>query len=96
MRIRTLAGGLLAVGLLSVGCGGADTAVDEQSNLASQKDSLPICDGRYIARHYFSDATYTERIGGYTCFCNSSIPIVYGDLSSPYFREYELMACPYY
>lgn len=95
MRIRTMAGGLLAVGLLSVGCGGVDTAVDEQSNLAVRKDSLPMCDGGFYERVYYSDATYTTRIGGWTCFCNNPYAYVHGSLLGPYIEEHELGVCSF-
>lgn len=93
MRIRTMTGGLLAAGLLSVGCGGVDTPMDEQSQLATRKDALPPCDGGYYDHIVYSDATYTTPIGGWHCLCGDYNGWVFGSINSPYYQEFELGAC---
>jgi hypothetical protein len=74
---------LWAVGLsvtmgLMMGCGGgiADESMQqspESSELASREDALPDCSngGSYTA--FFSDASYTNEIGGRGCSCGAYV-----------------------
>ncbi len=93
MRIRTMAGGLLAAGLLAAGCGGVDTTMDEPSNLATREDALPPCDGGYYDHLVYTDATYTTVKGGWHCHCGEYNGWVFGSFSGPYYQDVELGAC---
>ncbi|PTL84975.1 hypothetical protein [Vitiosangium sp. GDMCC 1.1324] len=88
----TIAGLMMAVGLLATGCGGAVTAVDEQSNLATRKDELPSCWGEAYEHISYSEPELINAIGGWHCICGSQA-IVYGRWQSPYYTETEPQTC---
>ncbi|NVJ19253.1 hypothetical protein [Myxococcus sp. AM010] len=63
---------LAALGLaagLSLGCGGVEGEVGDQDNLASREDALPWCGNSSYSYSYFSDATYSVRVGSEFCSC---------------------------
>lgn len=69
MRKGTVWGGLLlAVGPLSVGCGG--TITEAPTELASREDAIWMCDGtRGFLIDCYADAALTQWIGLYECIC---------------------------
>ena len=69
MKVAILAG-LMTAGLVA-GCGGAEAVDTEQPDLVSREDQAkPPCRSEYDYE-YFSDSTYTEKVGAATCICDS-------------------------
>jgi hypothetical protein len=71
MRKGTVLGGLLlAVGSLSVGCGG--TITEAPTELASREDAIWMCDGTQgFLIDCYADAALTQWIGFYECICKT-------------------------
>ncbi|MCP3168108.1 hypothetical protein [Myxococcus qinghaiensis] len=70
MRSSNILGGLLAAGLLMVGCGGVEPAMEEeQSSLDTRADALPFCGNQSYWIDYYSDATLTKWVGYMSCEC---------------------------
>ena len=80
-----LIGGLLA---LAVGCGGP-MEQENEPNLATQEAPLPDCSNEPNANlyRYYSDATHTQLIGEWGCYCGGLF--VWGSRSvySEYIQE---------
>ncbi|MDC0709366.1 hypothetical protein POL68_12910 [Stigmatella sp. ncwal1] len=73
MQAKAVIGSVvLAVGLLSAGCGGQELDAAEQSNLATREDALPACGGKAFFYDYYKDAALTQYSGSGWCNCGDS------------------------
>ena len=62
-------GGLVTMALMAVGCG-APIEQEEKSNLTTQEAPIPDCSNSPDSLvTFWSDATYSEQIGGRGCHC---------------------------
>lgn|GEM_PF-1200189 len=76
VRSSNILGGLLAAGLLMMGCGGVEPAMEEeQSSLDTREDALPFCGNQSYWIDYYSDATLTNWVGYISCTCNRTARI---------------------
>ncbi|WNG33699.1 hypothetical protein F0U61_08700 [Archangium violaceum] len=65
----SIIGGLLATALMAVGCG-APMEEEEGVQLSTQEAAIPDCSGSADSlRTYYSDASYTTKIGARGCSC---------------------------
>lgn len=63
-------GGLLTMALMTVGCGAPIEQPQEGSEPATQEAPLPDCSNSPDSLvTYWSDASYSEQIGGRGCHC---------------------------
>jgi hypothetical protein len=91
MQARNLIGsGLLAVGMMLAGCGGAPVDEAAQLDLATSEAELPDCTGQNYETEYYSDATYTTLVGTRGCSCGAYFR---WGVTSSYPQYYDYGAC---
>ncbi|MCY1078773.1 hypothetical protein [Archangium lansingense] len=82
MQVKTVMGGmLLAVGLLSAGCGGVPLDETEPSQLSTREDALPACGGMAFFYDYYKDAALTQYAGSGWCDCGDSTMWLSGSMT---------------
>lgn len=83
MRSKTFIGGVLAAGLMLMGCGGP--GVEDPSSLATREDELPACNGtQYWEVWYYAEPAHAQgSVGSKVCNCNGIITS-YGNTSTPW------------
>lgn len=83
MQVKTVMGGvLLAVGLLSAGCGSVpQDESTEIGSLGTREDALPACNGSAFFYDYYKDAALTQYTGSGWCDCGDSTMWLSGSMS---------------
>ncbi|ATB33655.1 hypothetical protein [Melittangium boletus] len=80
-------GGVLGVALLAAGCGApVENPETETAPLSTREDALPACNGEAYERAFYSDASKTNQVGGWECWCGSSSAYIWGRTTA--FSEY--------
>ena len=79
-------GGVLGVAFMAVGCGAPIETQEPESAMSTREDALPACNGQAYERAFYSDASMTNQVGGWDCWCGSSSAYTWGRTTS--FSEY--------